>query len=363
MMILRSLVLATALWAAAAVPALAQSRDDILAAPVLRANINVTGDVVRIGDVIDNAGPASQIGIYRAPDLGTSGKLPVAQVLAALRAHRVIGVDTRDISEVSITRLARTIDSKDIETQIGLALEKRNGLGEAANLTLTFDRDPQTLQLDASNNGSMQPIAARFDQRSGRFDVTLEIVNQSGLAPTRLRFTGTAVETVEAAVLTRGVERNEVLKSSDVIVERRPKAEVGNDVAGRDRAVGMQARRQLRSGQALRIADLAKPDLVQRDQAVTLVYESAGLYLTIRGKATEAGTEGDVVNVINLQSKRTVSGVVIGRGQVSVSVPAPRIPVSDATNTTNTTVIGKTDSAAPVSVATIDNVPVSRKAE
>jgi hypothetical protein len=55
-----------------------------------------------------------------------------------------------------------------------------------------------------------------------------------------------------------------------------------------------------------------------------------------------------------------VSGVVIGRGQVSVSVPGPRIPVSDAANTTT---ISKTDATAPVSIATIDNAPVSRKAE
>ena len=68
-------------------------------------------------------------------------------------------------------------------------------------------------------------------------------------------------------MLARGVERNEVMKSSDVVVERRPKAEVGNDAAARDRAVGMQARRQLRAGQAIKTADLAKPDLVQRDQA------------------------------------------------------------------------------------------------
>jgi flagellar basal body P-ring formation protein FlgA len=358
MMTIRSLLLATVLFAAAAGPALAQSRDNAFATPVLRANVNVTSDVVRIGDVIDNAGPASQIAIYRAPDLGTSGKLPVAQVLAALRAHQVIGVDTREIVEISVTRLARTLDGKDIETQVGLALEHRSGLGDAANLSLTFDREVQTLQLDASNSGAMQPISAKYDARSGRFDVTFEIDNAAGAGPTKLRFTGTAIETVEAAVLARGVERSEVLKSSDVIVERRPKAEVGNDVASRDRAVGMQARRQLRAGQALRIADLAKPDLVQRDQAVTLIYESAGLYLTIRGKALEAGTEGDVVNVLNLQSKRTVSGVVIGRGQVSVAVPAPRLPVSDATAT-----IGKAATAAPVSVATIDNAPVSRKAE
>src|SRR6202040_700457 len=97
-------------------------------------------------------------------------------------------------------------------------------------------------------------------------------------------------------------------------------------------AVGMQARRQLRAGQALRIADLAKPDLVQRDQSVTLIYETAGLYLTIRGKAIDSGTEGDVVNVVNLQSKRTVSGVVTGRGQVSIAVATPRLPAPETTS-------------------------------
>src|SRR6202035_3025352 len=140
----------------------------------------------------------------------------------------------------------------------------------------------------------------------------------------------------------------------DVVVERRPKAEVGADAATRDRAVGMQARRQLRAGQTLKTADLAKPDLVTRDQTVTLVYESTGLYLTIRGKALEGGTEGDVVSVLNLQSKRTVSGVVIGRGQVAISVATPRLPPA-------TDISESTDPAAPVSVATSNsnNAPVS----
>ena len=77
--------------------------------------MHVTSDMVRIGDVIDNAGTAAQIAIYRAPDLGTTGSLPVAQVLNALRAHQVIGVDTRDLKEISVTRLARTLEGKDIE--------------------------------------------------------------------------------------------------------------------------------------------------------------------------------------------------------------------------------------------------------
>ena len=354
-MIVRSLLVATALLAATSPAAFAQSREDFLiAAPTLRANVTVASDVVRIGDVIDNAGPAAQIAIYRAPDLGTTGSLTVTQVITTLRTHQVIGVDTHDLREISVTRLARTLEGKDIEAQVARALAHKNGLGDAANLTLTFDRDVGDIKLEASNTGAMQPISQRFDPRNGRFDVTFEIANDTMPAPTKLRFTGGAIETVETAVLTRGVERNEVLKSSDVVVERRPKAEVGGDVAGRDRAVGMQARKQLRAGQPLKLADLAKPDLVQRDQSVTLIYESVGLYLTMRGKALEGGTEGDVVNVTNLQSKRAISGVVTGRGQVTISGPPSRLPAPEATSSIDTSENAKEtvkETVKPVSIA------------
>jgi flagellar basal body P-ring formation protein FlgA len=354
-MTMRTLLLATALLAATAGAAFAQDGDDVIVPPVLRASVNVSSDVVRIGDVIDHAGSAAQIAIYRAPDLGTTGTLPTAQVLSALRAHQVIGVDTRDIQEISVTRLARTVESKEIELQVARALEHRGGLGDAANISLTFDRAVEELKLEASNTGAMQASSARYDQRTSRFDVTFEIANNSVATPTRLRFTGTAVETVEAAVLARGIERNEVIKSSDVVVERRPKAEVGNDVASRDRAVGMQARRQLRAGQALKVADLAKPDLVQRDQTVTMIYETAGLYLTVRGKALEGGTEGDVVSVLNLQSKRTVTGTVIGRGQVSISIATPRPAAAPET----TSSIAPDETTASVSLATNNNPQVA----
>jgi flagellar basal body P-ring formation protein FlgA len=358
MMIVRPVLLAIALLVATAVTALAQSSNDVIAAPVLRANVVVADDLVRIGDVIDNAGTAAQIAIYRAPDLGTTGSLPTAQLLTALQAHQVIGVDTRDIKAVSVTRLSRAIQAKDIQSQVAHALEHRGGLGDAANLSLTFDRDVQDVQLESSYTGALQPVASRYEPRSGRFDVSFEIGNDSNAKPTRLRFTGSAIETLDAAVLTRDVQRNEMLKSSDVTTERRPRAEVGGDAAVRDLAVGMQMRRQARAGQALRVADLAKPDLVQRDDNVTLIYESAGLYLTIRGKAMENGTEGDVVNVTNLQSKRTVSGVVIGRGQVAISVATPRLPAaSEATSN-----VGAAE-PAPVSVAASSSSSVAQKAE
>ena len=328
MMIVRPFLVAAALIFATT-GARAQSNDETIAVPVLRAKVIVTADVVRIGDVVDNAGTAARIAIYRAPDLGTTGSLPAAQVIAALRAHQVIGVDTQDIKEVTVTRLARNITSKEIELAVAQVLEHRNGLGDGANINLTFDRELQDLHLDAANTGAMVATSAHYEPRSSRFDVTLEIANDAGAA-TKLRFTGTAIETIEAAILTRNVERSDLLKSADIVVERRPKAEVGNDAASRDHALGMQMRRPMRAGQPLRTADLTKPDLVQRDQSVTLIYQTAGLYITSRAKALDSGTEGDVISVLNPQSKRTVTGVVTGRGQVTIQIATPEpVYVSD----------------------------------
>jgi flagella basal body P-ring formation protein FlgA len=350
-MMMRSLLLAAALFVALPAPALAASGDTApswttasIAVPLLRPTVTVTSDVVRVGDVVDNAGTAAQIAIYRAPDLGTTGSLPTAQAIAALRAQGVIGVDTRDIKEITVTRLARNVEAKDIQDSVARAIEHRSGLGDAANLALTFDRDVQDLHLDASNTGAMQATAARYEPRTSRFDVTFEIGNDNGSAPTKLRFTGTAIETVEAAVLTRNVERTDLLKSSDIVIERRPKLEIGGDAATRGSALGMQMRRPMRAGQALKVADLVKPDLVQRDQGVTLIFQASGLYLTTRGKAVDNGTEGDVVNVVNLQSKRTVSGVVTGRGQVTIQIATPQpVVISDTSATAASTSLAEND--------------------
>ena len=357
-MTMRSLLLAAVLLAAVPAPVLAASGDAApapsswatasIALPVLRASVTVSSDVVRVGDLIENAGSAALIAVYRSPDLGTTGALPVAQVLGVLRAKQVIGVDTKDIKEITVTRLARNVDAKDIQDSVARAIEHRGGLGDAANLSLTFDRDLQDLHLDASNTGAMQATAVRYDQRSTRFDIAFEVNNDNTPTPTKLRFTGTAIETVEVAVLTRDIERSEMLKSSDVAQERRPKAEVPGEAATRDRTVGMQLRRPMRAGQAVKVADLVKPDLVQRDQSVTLIYQTAGLYLTTRGKAVDSGTEGDVVNVLNLQSKRTVTGVVTGRGQVTVQGATP-----DGGCGRQTSYIKRDEAPAPVDTAAL----------
>ena len=250
-----------------------------------------------------------------------------------------------------MTRLARAIDAKEISGAVAQALEHRNGLGDAANLSVSFDQPVQDLKFDASTSGTLAPTSIRLDPRSGRFDVTFELGHANGTSPTKLRYTGTAIEMIEALVLTRNIDRNEMIRAADLQIERRARAELGGaEPASREFAVGMQMRRPIRAGQALKASDLAKPDLVQRDQAVTLIYQTAGIYLTTRGKALEAGT--DVVSVLNLQSKRTVTGRVTGRGQVSVDIAVAKPQQTS-----------EAEIAAPVAVASRLSASATTKAE
>jgi flagella basal body P-ring formation protein FlgA len=131
--------------------------------------------------------------------------------------------------------------------------------------------------------------------------------------------------------VSHAIERGAVLKDTDVLLQRRPRAEIGRDaITDRAQAVGFAARTALRPGKPLRSADLTKPDLVQRNETVTLVYQVPGITLTVRGKAAEGGTEGDVISVLNTQSKRTVQGVIVGPGRVVISTGSPRLAANIA---------------------------------
>ncbi len=312
--------------------ALAQSSPD---RPVLRAETVVTGDLVRIGDLVENAGIIANIAIFRAPDLGTTGTVSADAIVEAVRAHALVGLDTGGVTEVTVVRASRSIPAKQIEDVVAAALSKQFNLGEPKNIAVAFERDMRTIQVEPSAKGDPRIARINYDARTARFDATVEI--PTGIAGRGLlRLTGRAVPAVDVVIVTRSIERGVVLKDGDIAIERHARAEIGRDIiTDRDLVVGLAARAALQPGRPIRTADLMKPEVVQRNDAVTLVFEVPGVMITARGKAVEAGAEGDIVNVLNEQSKRTVQGVVTGPGRVTVSTRVPRLAANLTPNDTN----------------------------
>ena len=316
--------------AIAALGVSAKSEESSSGRPTLKSEAIVSGDIVRIGDLIENAGIVSSVPIFRSPELGYTGTISADAVLEAVRSHALIGVATGGIRDVVVTRASRTIPAKDVEDVIARALSARFDLGPTKDIVVSFTRDMQTMYVEPSSQGVPRVAHIDFDARSGRFDAMLEM--PAGAAKrTAIRLSGRAVATVEVATVTRTIERGGVLRDSDVLMDRRPRAEIGRDViTRREQAISFAARNSLQPGRPLRLVDLSKPDLVQRNETVTLVYEVPGIVLTVRGKAADGGAEGDTISVLNEQSKRTVQGTIIGPGRVLVSNGSRRLASNNA---------------------------------
>lgn len=311
-------MIALALGAAAEAQALAPLDQ---ARPRLKSEAIVTGDIVRIGDLVEHAGIVSNVPIFRSPDLGSTGTVPVHSVVEAVRAHALVGLDTGGVHDVTVVRATRTIEPQEIESAVVAALSAQFALGQAKDVAVNFDRGLQALHVEPTAKGGLRVTRIGYDLRSTRFDATLDIPGHA-----TLRLAGKARAMVDMVTLTRPVARGEILQQADVAIERRARSEIGRDViADRDQALGLAARNTLQPGRPLRTADLMKPELVQRNETVTLIYEVPGITLTVRGKATQGGAEGDVISVLNEQSKRTVQGVVAGPGRVVISTRGPRL--------------------------------------
>jgi flagellar basal body P-ring formation protein FlgA len=332
---IRLVIAALVAWSALVFSANAQLAQPSAERPTLKAKAVVHGDIVRIGDLIENSGVVANVPIFRAPDLGYTGAVSVDAVLNAVRDHALIGLDTAGLSEVVVTRATRTVPGADIEDLIARTLSARFDVGDSKDIIVNLGHDMRTVYVDPLAVGEPRVTHIDYDARTTRFDATVEI--PAGPAKRSvLRFAGRATPTVEIVTLGRTIERGSVIRDADLVTERRPRVEVGRDaVTKRKDIIGMAARGTLQGGRPLRTADVMKPDLVLRNEAVTLVFERPGMVLTIRGKANDGGAEGDVISVLNEQSKRVVQGVIIGPGRVAVSTGSPRVAANNVTGSVN----------------------------
>lgn len=127
-----------------------------------------------------------------------------------------------------------------------------------------------------------------------------------------------APATAETLVAARTIRAQSVLTAADLAVVQRT---IPGMLQSLEEAIGLEARVSLYSGRPIRPEDVGPPAIVDRNQIVTLVYRRAGLIIATDARALGRAGVGDVIRVINLASRSTVTGVVRGDGTVRVGGP------------------------------------------
>lgn len=83
--------------------------------------------------------------------------------------------------------------------------------------------------------------------------------------------------------------------------------------------IGQEARVTLYAGRPIRFEDIGPAAIVERNQIVMLVFKRGGLRIVADARALGRGGVGDLIRVMNLASRSTVSGIIGADGTVTVN--------------------------------------------
>ncbi len=293
----------------------------------LRTELTLLRDIVSFGDLITGVGAdAAATPAFRAPMLGETGTIQVARIVEAALGAGIIRtaseLESHGSAQVVVTRAARRISASDIEEAVRIGLQERYGV-DARAFALSIDGGAPVIAVEPELTGDVTVTDLAYDARARRLQARVSVPGSMAMRLKPVRIGGQLVETIEVVVPKRAIARGETLGKADVVVERRPRDGQANDLLGDPRAaIDKVARRVLMAGAPLRAGDVQREEIVAKGDLVTIVYETRGLIITLRGRAGEAGAMGDVVSVTNPQSKRVLQGTVSGPGRISVQASA-----------------------------------------
>lgn len=121
------------------------------------------------------------------------------------------------------------------------------------------------------------------------------------------------------ATLARPKVRGEALNPGDVVFERKDvtllHAKYLTDV---ETVAGYKFRRAVKTGEVLSVRMLKVPHAVKRGEQVTILADTGGIQVTMRGQALSDGKVGSVIRVRNSSSNRVVEGEIVDKGVVKV---------------------------------------------
>jgi flagella basal body P-ring formation protein FlgA len=286
-----------------------------LAAPILKADITVTADVVTVGDMFDNAGLAAEDALFRAPLPGTTGLVPLADVTAATARIGIEAFDANGLDAIRVSRAAATVDEAVLTDLITADLRNRGIISTGMSADTLFAVPVAAINAEAVANPASL-LNLRYLPASGSFSARFAI---AGVAQP-LDVTGTIELMIDMPHLIGNLPAGTVITADHIQMRSVPlRFAESSGVMLPEQAIGMALTRQSRDGMMLRPSDLTAPLMIARNDPVTIYFRQGPMTLTVKGQAITGAAAGAPLQVLNLMSSKVISAKALAPGAVEVS--------------------------------------------
>ncbi|MBB5515234.1 flagella basal body P-ring formation protein FlgA [Rubricella aquisinus] len=128
-----------------------------------------------------------------------------------------------------------------------------------------------------------------------------------------LLITGPQAALADVLFATRTIRAAEVIDIGDV-----QRGQGDGPALRLEDVIGMEAQVTLYAGQPVHPSDVAVPAVIERNAPVILRFRQGALTIMAEGRALARARPGDIISVMNLQSRATVRGRVHPDGTVEV---------------------------------------------
>ncbi len=119
----------------------------------------------------------------------------------------------------------------------------------------------------------------------------------------------------DSLVAARVIKAQTPLVADDVMLVA---ADIPGALTDPAQAIGQEARIAIYPGRPVLGDSLGPAAMVDRNQIISLIYQSGGLAIRTEGRALSRGAEGEIIEVMNLASRTKVTGRVGADGGVTV---------------------------------------------
>jgi flagella basal body P-ring formation protein FlgA len=285
------------------------------AAPVLKSDVVVSSSVVTVGDMFDDAGARAEEALFRAPAPGLAGMVSLDAVRSAATRIGLVDYDTAGVEQVRVSRSGTVIDEAMLTALVAQDLSNRGIAGPGMSVEAVFDV-PFDDVTAASVDTPAQLVSLRYLPANGTFSARFSIAGQD--KPVDVN--GKINLMVEVPHLVSNLAAGAILTPADIEMRKvTVQMAESNGLADISQLVGKQLQRQSRQGMMLRPADVVEPQLVSRNETVTVYFRAGAMTLTVKGQALNAAAKGQDVAVLNLTTKKVVHGQAMSQGAVEIN--------------------------------------------
>ncbi len=253
-----------------------------------------------------------------APVANAAWQTPNAPVqeLAQAQAIPPVGITT------SVSQAYFNITAADVSKAVAEQLQLQ-AIVPKANVSMSAGL-PATLY-SANHPLKLVVHALQVDTNARRWQAQANIL-ANGKTETVRPISGTYVALIDVPVLTKQLNRTDVVEASDLSIKSVPESQIRKDtVTDAKQLIGQSPRASISANRPIRTMEISAPLVIKKGDSVQMSYTNPFMSIKANGVALQDGAIGEMIRIKNEKSERAVSGRVLAAGRAEVNNDATPI--------------------------------------